>query len=381
MVSAMTTSQIGAYGPWASGIVEDPPSHSFRRARWTDLDTWRSAARERLFARLAQPAAGGTPEVTVERRYTCDGLHVEALSWQLGYGPPTKAVLLKPAGAGGPLPGVLALHDHGGDKFFGWQKIARVNDTVHPRVARSHKTLYGGRPWANALAKRGYAVLAPDVFPFASRRVLLKEVPENLRDGLPTRTPVTLEEVEAYNHWAGRHEHIMAKSLLSAGTTWPGVVLHEDQRALDVLCARPDVDADRVGCGGLSGGGLRTVLLGGADPRVKCAVTVGMMTTWRDYLLNKSHTHTWMVYVPLLARELDYPEILGLRAPLPTLVQNNRQDHLFTRSEMAKADQILRAVYQKATAGDRYRCTFYNGPHKFDVQMQEEAFDWFGAWL
>ena len=53
-----------------------------------------------------------------------------------------------------------------------------------------------------------------------------------------------------------------------------------------------------------------------------------MMTTWQDYLLHKSHTHTWMVYVPLLARELDYPEILGLRVPLPTLVQNNRQDPL-----------------------------------------------------
>ncbi len=39
-----------------------------------------------------------------------------------------------------------------------------------------------------------------------------------------------------------------------------------------------------------------------------------MMTTWRDYLLNKCYTHTWMIYIPGLPADLDYPEILGLRA-------------------------------------------------------------------
>jgi dienelactone hydrolase len=58
----------------------------------------------------------------------------------------------------------------------------------------------------------------------------------------------------------------MSKSLFSAGATWPGVFPAEDQRALDYLCARPDGDATRVGCGGLSGGGLRTVYLTGLDP-------------------------------------------------------------------------------------------------------------------
>ena len=53
----------------------------------------------------------------------------------------------------------------------------------------------------------------------------------------------------------------MSKSLLSAGTTWPGVFTAEDQRALDYLCSRDDVDPARVGCAGLSGGGLRTVYL------------------------------------------------------------------------------------------------------------------------
>ena len=111
----------------------------------------------------------------------------------------------------------------------------------------------------------------------------------------------------AYNAWAGAHEDIMAKSLFCAGTTWPGVFLAEDQAALSVLAARDDVDATRLGCAGLSGGGLRTVFLGGMDDRITCAICVGFMSTWRDFLMLKSFTHTWMTFAPLLPKYLDFP--------------------------------------------------------------------------
>jgi hypothetical protein len=79
--------------------------------------------------------------------------------------------------------------------------------------------------------------------------------------------------------------------------------------------------------------------------------------------------------------DLDYPEIFGLAVPNPILVLNNRQDTLFTLPEMERADAILKAVYQKAGSPDRYRASFYNGPHKFDADMQKEAFAWFDRWL
>jgi len=378
----MKPTMIGAYGPWAASLLGDGPARlSFRRAEWTDVEAWRSTARQRLRDGLAQPDSGPTPTVTVHRRSTYDGLQIEELSWQLPWGPPTEAIFLKPASATGKLPGILALHDHAGKKYFGKRKIARVAEEQHPLMVEHQQQAYGGVAWANRMAKRGYAVLVPDVFPFASRRVRLADVPPEIRAGLTDAEPEKRENIEAYNRWAAEHESIMAKSLFCAGTTWPGLFLAEDQRALDVLCAREEVDAERVGCGGLSGGGMRTVFLGGSDPRIGCAVCVGMMTTWRDYLLHKSHTHTWMVYVPLLPRDLDYPEILGLRVPLPTLVQNNNEDQLFTKPEMERACAILQAIYEKAGAADRYRCTFYPGPHKFDLEMQAEAFDWFDRWL
>jgi hypothetical protein len=88
-----------------------------------------------------------------------------------------------------------------------------------------------------------------------------------------------------------------------------------------------------------------------------------------------------MCYVPGLPRELDYPEIIGLNAPHPVLVLNNRQDQLFTMPEMERADRILTEVYRKAGAADHYRANFYDGPHKFDRDMQKDAFAWFDRWL
>ena len=375
---------VGAYGDWLERLLgEGPAELSFRHPRFTDVDAWRAEARAKTRELLAIPDLGGTPEAEVRARRVVDGVEVELLRWQLPNGPPTDAVFLKPAGATGPLPGILALHDHAGWKHVGYPKIADDGSSNHPIIQQGRETYYSGRAWANEMAKRGYAVLCHDCFPFGSRRVLVGDVPEDIRWG--EARDVTPEEAEkditAYNLWAAKHEDIWAKALCSAGTSWPGMCLADDRRALEVLCARPEVDAARIGCGGLSGGGIRTVFLAGLDERIQCCVDVGLMTTWRDGMLDKCYTWTWMVWAWLLPRYLDFPEILGLRAPLPTLVLNDLEDGLFSLSEMRRADAMLREVYEKAGAGDRYACTFHPGPHKFDGAMQEEAFAWFDRWL
>ena len=380
--SKETLNLIGPYGSWASAVNKEKlPSLSFRRKEWSGIENWRKSAKERLVERLAIPNLGGMPEVKVKSQYSYDGLHIEELSWQLPYGRPTEAILLKPLNAKGPLPGILAFHDHAANKYFGKRKITKTADLRHPVMEEHQQEYYDDLAWANEIAKRGYVVLVNDAFPFASRRVMMKDVPPHLRQGLDDEDPEDPDNINAYNRWAAEHESVMAKSLFSAGTTWPGVFFAEDRIALDILCARNDVDEDHIGCGGLSGGGMRTVFMGGLDPRIKCAVCVGFMTTWNDLLLNKSFTHTWMTYVPVTPNELDFPEILGLRIPLPTLVLNTEEDALYTLSEMKAADAILKEVYQKANAAANYKASFYPGGHKFDKPMQQEAFDWFDRWL
>ena len=379
----MRPNMTGVYGPWLADQVlgEGPAELSYRTGRWKELSSWRLSGRQRVLECIAPVDLGGKPNVKVESQHVYDGLHIEHLSWQLPGGPRTEAVFLKPNGAQGRLPAILGLHDHGGNKFMGWRKIVRTDDKPWAVQATHQQSYYGGVAWANEIAKRGFAVLVHDTFPFASRRVRVADVPERLRQGGVDPEPGDADGISKYNAFAAAHEHIMEKSLISAGTTWPGVYVVEDQRALDVLCARPDVDASRVGCAGLSGGGMRTVFLAGLDDRIRCAVPVGFMTTWRDFLLDKCFTHTWMTYVPLLPKDLDFPEILALRAPAATLVLNCNEDPLYTLVEMKRADAMLRETYERGGAPQQYRCSFYPGGHKFDREMQAEAFAWFDQHL
>ncbi len=366
---------LGAYGAWAASLVEDPPRLSFRRPGQGSLDTWRAEARARFRSGLLQPELSPSAPETVAVQEK-DGLVVEHLRWNVGYGPDTEAVVLRPAGVAGPLPAVLALHDHGGDKLLGLHKISDAGGAPSPRAQRHRARGYGGVAWADALARRGYVVMAHDVFPFGSRHVRAADLPAdaNPENALDADDP-------AFDRLSAQHEHVLAKSLLCAGVTMPGLVMAEDVHALDLLAARPDVDASRIGCCGLSGGGLRAVQLAALDPRLACIVVVGMMTTWRDYMLNRTNRHTWMIYLAGLARDLDYPDLLTIAAPVPSLVQSNREDALFTLPEMERAHAMVAQVYAAIGAAGKHRGSFYAGPHKFDLPMQAEAFAWLDRWI
>lgn len=378
----MAENMLGAYGEWAAQALPGVGRLSFRQPGFKDVSAWRALARARFReALMGPPQTAQTPLAQLQHKFSFDGLNIEHLQWQLPYGPPTEAVLLKPSGAKGKLPAIVGLHDHGGNKYFGYRKITQISKDPHPLMIDHQARYYSGKAWANELAKRGYAVLVHDTFTFGSRRMRLADLPAAIRNNMVEANPESPEEIQRYNQFAAQHEHIIAKSLFCSGMTWPGVFVYDDQRAVDYLASRPDIDATRIGCAGLSGGGLRTVMLSGADERIRCSCCVGMMSTWRDYLLHKSHTHTWMCYIPGLPLDMDYSEILGLGAPSPILALNNRQDALFTLPEMERSDAILKEVYKKAGAPEKYRGSFYDGPHKFDSEMQTEAFEWFDRWL
>jgi dienelactone hydrolase len=399
---------IGRYGPWAAGSAAKWQRElSYLNPKWKDIEGWRKAARAKMSELLAGPMIG--PEILaslrVRDRFSFDGLDMEELCWQLPYGPETGAIFLKPRGESGPLPGVLALHDHAGVKYFGKRKIMRTSSHVHPSVREHQELYYGGIAWANALARRGYGVLVHDVFPFESRRIRAAELPGHVvkrmmcpPDQVEELTPADVRAIRAsedyevgegedagriaaYNSFAARHEEIVAKSLICAGFTWAGVFAAEDRAALELLCARPEIDGRRIGCCGLSLGGLRTDYLAGMDDRIRCSVTVGFMTTWRDLILNSCYTHTWMLYVPLLSRYMDFPEVLGMRAPLPSMVLATEEDPLFDFEEVKKAIGVLEKVYAKAGSPESFGWAVHPGPHQFDRAMQDRAFAWLDAHL
>ena len=313
-------------------------------------------------------------DVKIERCWEKDGVSGEEISWSVGYGPRTFAWLLRPSGMTGKLPGVLALHDHGGFKFYGKEKIADGSDDT-PDVIQSFRNCYGNRAFANELARRGCAVLVPDVFLWGSRKFALETIPEQKR-GLVKKLlrDEPHDPIAAYNHAASWHEEVVEKYCRVLGTCLAAIVSYEDRVAANYLASLDGVGA--IGCVGLSGGGARSALLQATCSRIKAAVIVGMMSTYPGLLDHNIVTHTWMFFPAGWARFGDYPDLAACRAPSPLLVQFDEDDPLFTLEGMKGADERLRALYDSTGHAANYSGQFYPGPHKFDVPMQNAAFDW-----
>lgn len=370
-------SDMGVYQELVDEVLsQQGATLSYLARDWPEMNIWRAEARGKLLELLAFRPKPAPLDARLERRIVHDGVEIEEVSWNVGYGPRCQAWVLKPQGAAGRLPAVLALHDHSGFKYFGKEKIAEA-DHIFPLTPELRQRAYGGRAWANALAREGFLVLAHDTFAFGSRGVPVESLSAKYQNRFRDLRPGMPEYIQAYNTFAGEHETVVARSLFTAGATWPGVYAYEDRRAVDYLLTRADVDPGRIGCGGLSGGGLRTTLLSATDERIRAAVCVGFMTTWQDFLRDKVFTHTWMLYIPYAARYLDFPDILSLHAPKPTLVQYDEDDPLYTLQGQRDAHARLQQVFAKMGAPERYTGSFYPGPHKFDVPMQQEAFAFF----
>ena len=321
--------------------------------------------------------------VRVERRWEREDIAGEEVSWSVGYGPRTVAWILKPAEASGPLPGVVALHDHGAFKYLGKQKIAHGPEDPPSYVTDFYwQVYYGGRPFANGLAREGFVVLVHDAFLWGSRRFPLSVMPEWARSAFEAVDQTTWTSggvpraVAEYNFAASQHEHVIEKYCNLLGTTMAGVVCHEDRIALNYLRSRPDVLADRVGCVGLSGGGNRTCLLQATYDPLKAAVVVGLMSTYPGLLDHNVVTHTWMFFPSGWARHGDWPDLAGCRAPSPLLVQYDWEDELFTPEGMEAAHARLAEIYAASGQPEAYAGKFYPGPHKFDLEMQRAAFGW-----
>src|SRR5690606_24439952 len=148
------------------------------------------------------------------RRFTADGVRGEELPSSAGFGPRTEALYLRPEGATGPLPGIIAPYDHGHFKRFGKEKIADGPDGPPDAVAPFRATYYGGRAFANALARRGFAVLVHDTFLWGSRAFPLAAMPEGDRAlgklaGPPLGHGAIDPAVVDYHGAAFLHEHQM----------------------------------------------------------------------------------------------------------------------------------------------------------------------------
>jgi dienelactone hydrolase len=363
------------------------PRLSFLDGRWKSLAAWKEQARPELLRRLAYDPPAGKVEGQVLGREERDGLVIESvrISATDAYDIPAK--VLFPARRTGRLPGVVALHCHSGKYQWGHEKL--VSQPGEPAALTTFRNGTYGRPWAEVLARRGYVVVVIDAFYFGSRRLQVEALdpaagPSEAREllvALPSVAPGSEARLTAIDRLCGRYEHLTAKTIFASGATWPGILAWDDRRSVDYLASRPEVDPRRLGCLGLSIGGLRTAHLIGVDPRIRAACVVGWMTEFALQLRNHLRSHTWMAYIPGLYRSLDLPDVAALTAPGALLVQQCSRDNLYPLSAMQAVVSKLERIYTKAGHRDRFQSTFHDVPHSFRPDMQDQAFAWLDRWL
>lgn len=375
------------YEPLDRLAAENSPRLSFLDTKWKSLETWKRAARPVFVRHLSYDPKPAPLTAEVIERQDRDGFTVERLRLRATSFYDLSARLLVPARRSGRAPGVVAVHCHSGRYVWGHEKV--LSQPGESAVVTEFRDRAYGRPYAEVLARRGYVVLVIDAFYFGERRLRVEDLdpataPPDMRDALKvlrSLTPQTPEWLNAVNGLCSRYEHLTAKTIFAAGATWPGMLCWDDRRSLDYLLSRPEVDPQRIGVLGLSIGGLRTAHLIAADPRIKAACVTGWMTEFRHQLRSHLRSHTWMAYIPGLYSSLDLPDAAALHAPGALLVQQCGRDALYPMEGMKGAADKLARIYAKARIPERFRATFYDVPHSFRPEMQDEAFAWLEKWL
>jgi dienelactone hydrolase len=288
------------------------------------------------------------------------------------------AAVLIPTNRTPPFPAVVLLHDHGGFYMWGREKVI-ATDNEHPVLTKFKQQAYGGRNVASELIRQGYAVIAIDMFYWGERRYLLPEDPAKWRE---RPLDITEQEINEFNRRSSQNEQLIARSLITAGVTWPGLMLWDDIRTLDYIASRPEVDKNRLACVGLSVGGYRSFMLAALDPRIKAAIDVGWMTTFAPQIeRHVVHTMGLTFVIPGMYQYFDLPELSSLIAPRALMVMMGSQDGLFPLAAMQGAFTKIEQCYRKAGTPDRQRCRMFDAPHQFNLQMQPEAWEWLRRWV
>lgn len=344
------------------------------------VSEWRARGRAAVQKALSYNPEKVALDMKVHSVVKRDGYEIRVISFAGSPFYRIPAYLLVPEGKG-PFPGVVALHDHGGWFYHGKEKLVAM-EGEHVSLKEFRDRYYGGRAYAEALAKRGFVVIVADAFYWGERRPQFKHPPKGLQNLLTGVDPATTEYVLKTNRYL--HDLIgdMHMRMSFTGMTWGGIINYDDRRAVDLLSSLPQVDAERIGCVGLSGGGFRSTYMAGMEPRIKAAVIVGWMTSLPTTLDIPYPVHRDMFDPFGVHASLDHPDIATLGAPdCATFVLNCAQDRLFTHEGMDAAAEKIHKVYVALKHPEKFQSRYYDVPHQFNVDMQEDAFAWLERWL
>jgi dienelactone hydrolase len=245
-------------------------------------------------------------------------------------------VLIPKTGAG-PFPAVLCPHGHcGGGKTS--TSGEREADPRMPGIIDQYNYDYGVQ-----FARAGAIAFCPDARGFGERRYA----------GHPDLLDCTC-----------RLTHNMAIPLgltITAQWAWD---LH---RLLDYAATRRDCLPGRIGCAGLSGGGLQALWASALDTRIRAAVISGYFYGYRESLLDQPENCSCN-YVPHLYETADMGDIGALILPRPVLIETGTVDPLNGASGLKNVRSqvaILKRAASLLNAPEAVAHDVFEGDHKW----------------
>lgn len=324
--------------------------------RVKDLPAWRDAGRAKLWE-LTLQAPDNTPfQPQVIAEIDRGSYVARQVVFNLSAESRVRGLMLVPKGAG-PFPAALMLHDHGGKFDIGKEKaIQPWGDTATDaaRLASSQAWAdkhFSGRYPGDALARRGYVVLAVDAL------------------GWGDRGPLT-----------GDTQQALAANAFNLGSSLAGIMAAEDARAAAFLAAQPEVDKRKVAAIGFSMGAFRAWQVAALSDAVTAVVAANWMATTDGLMVPGNNqlrgSSAWNMLHPGLLRQMDFPDVASLAAPKPAMFFAGEQDRLFPAASVRAAFGKMERVWKAWGAQDKFEAHMLPGGHVFPQAEQDAAYDW-----
>lgn len=303
-----------------------------------DWEAKRPELRRQLFEMLGldplPPKTDLQPVITGKTEH--EEFTVEKLHFQSSPGLYVTGNLYLPKNATGPLPTVLYVCGHA--------VIKKDGVSFGNKVGYQH---HGG--W---YARNGYACLTIDT--------------------------IQLGEIEGIHHGTFREGMWWWQA---RGYTPAGVEAWNCIRALDYLETRPEIDKNRIGVCGRSGGGAYSWWIAALDERIKVAVPVAGITTLQNHVVDgcveghcdcmyQVNTYGW-----------DYATVAALVAPRPLLIANTDKDKIFPLDGVVQVHSQVRKIYELYGKPTHLGLNITEGPHKDTQELQVHEFVWFNRFL
>ncbi len=219
-----------------------------------------------------------------------------------------------------------------------------------------------GQLLSSSLARKGFVVLAYDPVGQGERQQAYeKRIGRSLIGG-PTE-----------QHFSNGAAAILL------GQSVARYFIHDGMRAIDYLVSRPEVDPDRIGATGCSGGGTQTTYISALDPRVKVAAVACYMNSFQT-LFAGSIGDSEQSVPGFLAAGLDQTDYVELFAPKPWLITST-EDDFFTPAGAKQVFDEAQGWYKLFDASDRVKWVVGPGGHGTPLVVREAIYDWMLRWL